>query len=75
MKFGTISTLLALVFLAALPAYATDTGSVRGTVVDANGAPVPAAAITLVSQPHVYRLNSDAQSSSPSSRRGATISS
>jgi outer membrane receptor protein involved in Fe transport len=60
MKYGVLATLFIVFALAAGPAIAADTGSVRGTVVDINGAPISAAAIALISQPHVYRATSDA---------------
>jgi len=61
MKFSATATLIMLLALAASPAYAASTGSVRGTVVDAGGAPISAAAITLESKQNVYHATSNAQ--------------
>jgi outer membrane receptor protein involved in Fe transport len=60
MKYGVTATLLIVLALIASPAFAADTGSVSGTVVDVNGPPISAATITVVSTQHEDRATSDA---------------
>ena len=63
MRNASIISLIMLLALAASPAFAADTGSVRGVVVDVGGVPIPAAAVTLSSKAISYHATSDARGS------------